>query len=69
MEHGLLDEVRLLIYPVVLGGGMRLFGESPDKLPLRLVDSQTFGGGVVLLSYVPTGRDLVEFITFARLSW
>ena len=32
---------------------MRLFGEAPDKLPLRLVESQTFGGGVVLLSYAP----------------
>ncbi len=53
LEHGLLDEVRLLTYPVVLGGGMRLFGEAPDKLPLRLVDSQTFGGGVVLLTYAP----------------
>jgi dihydrofolate reductase len=53
MEMGLVDEVRLMVYPVVLGAGDRLFGETPDKLPLRLVDSRPFGEGVVNMIYAP----------------
>jgi dihydrofolate reductase len=41
IEHDLVDELRLMIYPVILGGGERLFGETSDKKPLRLVDSRT----------------------------
>ncbi|HEV3313076.1 MAG TPA: dihydrofolate reductase family protein [Chloroflexota bacterium] len=51
IEHGLVDEFRLVIFPVVLGAGMRLFGESSDKTPLRLVRTQTIGEGLSLLSY------------------
>jgi dihydrofolate reductase len=53
IKHGLLDELRLLIYPVVLGAGERLFGETTDKHPMRLVDTQTVGDGVAFLTYEP----------------
>ena len=51
IEHGLVDELRLKIYPVVLGAGQRLFGETSDKKPMRLVDTQTRGDGVAFLTY------------------
>jgi dihydrofolate reductase len=51
LEHDLVDELRLLIYPVVLGAGERLFGETSDKKPLRLVDTQTVGDGIAVLTY------------------
>src|SRR5215208_1184215 len=44
IEHDLVDELRLVVFPVVLGAGKRFFGESSDKKPLRLVDSKTNGG-------------------------
>ena len=51
LREGLLDELRLLVFPVVLGSGKRLFATPGDKLPLRLIDSATFGTGVVHLTY------------------
>jgi dihydrofolate reductase len=51
MEHDLVDELRLKIYPVVLGAGERLFGETSDKKPMRLVDTQTVDGGVAFVTY------------------
>jgi dihydrofolate reductase len=51
MEHDLVDEVRLKVYPVVLGAGERLFGETSDKKPMRLVDTQTVDGEVAVLTY------------------
>ena len=56
MEHDLVDELRLKIYPVVLGAGERLFGETSDEKSVRLVDHQTVDGDVAFLTYerVPT---------------
>jgi dihydrofolate reductase len=57
IEHDLVDEFRLMVYPVVLGSGKRLFGETSDKKPLRLVDSKVVGDGVVILTYEPAGEE------------
>jgi dihydrofolate reductase len=51
IENDLVDELRLKIFPVVLGAGERLFGETSDKKPMRLVDSQTLGEGIAYLIY------------------
>ena len=51
MEHDLVDELRLVVFPVVLGAGERLFGETSDKKPMRLVDTQTIGDGLAFLTY------------------
>jgi dihydrofolate reductase len=53
IEHGLVDELRLMVHPVVVGAGRRLFGETSDDLPLRLVDSKQVGEGVIILTYEP----------------
>jgi dihydrofolate reductase len=54
---GLVDELRLLVYPVVLGAGARLFAETQDKIALRLVESRPLGGGVVNMIYAPATTD------------
>jgi dihydrofolate reductase len=53
IDHDLVDEFRLMVFPVVLGSGKRLFGETSDKKPLRLVDSKVVGDGVAILVYAP----------------
>jgi hypothetical protein len=45
-----------MVYPVVLGSGKRLFGETSDKKPLRLVESKMVGDGVAILTYRPAGE-------------
>jgi dihydrofolate reductase len=51
IEHDLLDELRLMIFPVILGSGKRLFGETDDRKVLKLIDSNTVGEGIVTLIY------------------
>ena len=51
IEHDLVDELRLVVFPVVLGAGERLFGETGDKKPMRLVDAKTIGDGLAFLTY------------------
>jgi dihydrofolate reductase len=57
LEHDLVDELRLMVYPVVLGSGKRLFGDTNDKKSLRLVDSKVVGDGVAILIYEPMSED------------
>jgi dihydrofolate reductase len=56
LEHDLVDEVRLMVFPVVLGTGKRIFGETSDKKALRLVDSKMVGDGVAILVYQPAAN-------------
>jgi dihydrofolate reductase len=53
IEHDLVDELRLVVFPVVLGAGERLFGQTSHQKPLRLVDTRTIGDGLALLTYQP----------------
>jgi dihydrofolate reductase len=53
LEHDLVDELRLMVFPVVLGAGKRLFGETSDKKRLELAETKTVGDGVVILVYRP----------------
>ncbi len=53
LGEGLLDELRLMVHPIVLGSGKRLFEDGDDRKGLELIDSRTFGTGVVYLAYQP----------------
>ncbi len=57
LDHGLVDELRVMIFPIVLGSGGRLYPETPDKTVLELVDTKTFGNGVVVHAYRPAPTD------------
>ncbi|HEV7583067.1 MAG TPA: dihydrofolate reductase family protein [Mycobacterium sp.] len=53
LEHDLVDELRLTVFPVVVGAGVRLFGATSDKKPMRLIESRTVGDGLAFLVYQP----------------
>ena len=54
LERDLVDELRLMVFPVVLGSGKRLFGETSDRKTLALTDSKTVGDGVAILVFRPS---------------
>jgi dihydrofolate reductase len=56
MAHDLVDEYQLLIYPVVLGAGRRLFADSVPAAAFRLADTKTTSSGVIALTYLPAGQ-------------
>ena len=61
LERGLVDELRLMVFPTVLGTGRRLFGETPSELPFRLVKSTPVGeDGVTILVYHPATAEAPE---------
>ena len=60
IERDLVDELRLVVFPVVLGAGERLFGETSDKKPMRLVDTKTLGEGLAFLTYEVVRQGLVR---------
>src|SRR5215216_3084588 len=53
IDAGLVDELRVMVFPIVLGGGKRLFGDTDAKKPFRLTESKTVGDGVQILIYQP----------------
>jgi dihydrofolate reductase len=54
----LIDELRLMVHPIVVGNGKRLFEDGGDRKALKLVDSKTFNTGVVYLTYQPAGKEV-----------
>jgi dihydrofolate reductase len=56
IEHDLVDEVRLIVFPVVLGAGERLFGETSDKKAMRLLNTRAVGDGLIQLTYKLVGE-------------
>ena len=57
LANDLVDELRLMVFPVILGSGRRLFGETTDMKRLRLTSSQTVGDGVLILIYQPADKE------------
>ncbi|MEV6398277.1 dihydrofolate reductase family protein [Streptomyces sp. NPDC051907] len=57
LEHDLVDELRLMVFPVVLGAGKRLFGATTDKKRLRLTECRTVGDGVTILVFERAAAD------------
>jgi dihydrofolate reductase len=55
VENALVDELRLMVFPVVLGTGKRLFADTSDKRPLKLTQAKTVGDGVAIQVYEPAG--------------
>ena len=68
LKHDVIDEYRLLFYPVILGSGKHLFKDGIDTHHLRLVGSRTFSSGVVLMTYEPE-RQVPRNPSAANYSW
>ncbi|HEY6747290.1 MAG TPA: dihydrofolate reductase family protein [Mycobacteriales bacterium] len=51
LDHGLVDEIRLAVFPIIVGAGTRLFGDTTASRPLQQVSSRTIGTGLTLLTY------------------
>ena len=71
IQHDLVDELRLVIFPVVLGAGERLFGETNCTKPMRLIDTKTLGDGLAYLTYefvrkATAGKDQQTLVTHRR---
>ncbi len=60
MQHDLIDEYRLMVYPIVLGSGKRLFQHGSDKKVLKLAQTKTFSSGVIVLTYHPAPKEVKE---------
>jgi dihydrofolate reductase len=60
LDLDLIDEMRLMVFPVVLGKGTRLFGETSERKPLKLMDSRPLENGVFLLTYRPSANGTAE---------
>ena len=60
LDRELVDELRLMVFPVVLGSGKRLFGETNDKKQLQLVGSEVVGDGVAILTYAPVRAEATD---------
>ncbi len=57
IRHDVIVEYRLMVFPAVVGSGKRLFADGSDTKVLRLVETKTFGSGVVILTYQPAGKE------------
>ena len=57
MKHNLVDEYRLMTFPIILGSGKHLFGETSDTTTLQLVDTKTVGSGIVISTYAPESEE------------
>jgi dihydrofolate reductase len=60
MGHDLIDEYRLMVFPIVMGSGKHLFGEGSATKTLQLMETKSFGSGVVVLTYGPAGDGETE---------
>jgi dihydrofolate reductase len=60
LRDNLLDELRLLVHPIVVGSGKRLFDDLGGQVPLKLVDAKTFSTGVLYLTYAPASEEAAE---------